>query len=185
MEWTVTKPFDIKPFNYSDFTRQIRNAFQTAIALSEHQSMVMAPGDPMPTLGKEQFETVARGFTQFDEYLNKTLGGTDADVARREGYRNDNFMMPGTNLSAPPPQPQAYYQRQTPSKNVLDLDSDDETDSDTESDQDDDDEHGQTTKKVKGKAAGGEKHTAPGGTLDDMDEFQQFKMWKQMMSQNK
>ncbi|CAG7560597.1 unnamed protein product [Fusarium equiseti] len=165
--------------------RQIRNAFQTAIALSEHQSMVMTPGDPMPTLGKEQFETVARGFTQFDEYLNRTIGGTDADVARREGYRNDNFMMPGTTLSAPVPPPQASYQRQRLSKNVLDLDSDDETDSDTESDQDSGNEHGQTNKRAKGKVASGGNHTAPGETLDDMDEFQQFKMWKQMMSQNK
>ena len=167
----------------SDSRRQIRNAFQTAIALSEHQSMVKAPGDSMPTLGKEQFETVARGFTQFDEYLNRTLGGTDADVARREGYRNDNFMNAG-NPPAPPVPPQPFYQRQTPGKNVMDLDSDDESDSDTESDKDSDDELGQT-KKGKSGATGRETAASSGQPADDMDEFREYMLWKQRKSQFK
>ena len=145
--------------------------------------MVMAPGDPMPTLGKEQFETVARGFTQFDEYLNKTLGGTDADVARREGYRNDYYMNAG-NPPAPMVPRQSSYPRQAPSKNVMDLDSDDESDSDTESDKDSDDEFGQT-KKGKSGAAGQETAATSGPTVDDMDEFREYMMWKQKRSQFK
>ena len=163
--------------SFSDLIRQIRNAFQTAIALSEHQSMVKAPEDPVPTLGREQFETVARGFTQFDEYLKKTLGGTEADVARRESYRNDNFMNPG-NPPAPMVPPQSSYKRQTPDKNVMDLDSDDESDSDTESDKDTDDELEQT-KKGKSGAAGQEMAATSGQIADDMDEFREYMLWKQ------
>ena len=145
--------------------------------------MVKVPGDPMPTLGKEQFETVARGFTQFDEYLKNTLGGTEADVARRESYRNDNFMNPG-NPPAPMVPPQSSYKRQTPDKNVMDLDSDDESDSDTESDKDTDDELEQT-KKGKSGAAGQEMAATSGQIADDMDEFREYMLWKQRKSQFK
>ncbi|RFN51755.1 aaa family atpase [Fusarium flagelliforme] len=138
------------------FEYTLVTVFVTAIALSEHQSMVMAPGDPIPTLGEEQFETVARGFTQFDE---------------REGHRNDNFMNAG-NPPAPPMPPQSSYQRQTPNKNVMDLDSDDESDSDTKSDKDSDDELGQT-KKAKSGTAGQKIPATPAPTVDDMDELRE------------
>lgn len=145
--------------------------------------MVKAPEDPIPTLGKKQFETVARGFTQFDEYLNKTLGGTDADVARREGYRNDYFMNAG-NLAAPVVPSYPAYSRPTAPQGAMDINSDDDSDSDTDSDNDSDDELGQT-KKGKSGAAGQEMAATSGQTADDMDEFREYILWKQKRSQFK
>ncbi|KAF5572064.1 AAA family ATPase [Fusarium pseudoanthophilum] len=120
--------------------RQIRNAFQTAIALAEHQSMNIAPGGPQPTLGKEQFEAVARGFMQFDEYLSKTLGATDADMAKREGWRNDGYMMGAGNPAVPvvpmaTPQAARHVHEQAA---TMRYDSGDDSDSETDSDEDSD-----------------------------------------------
>ncbi|KAF5720096.1 AAA family ATPase [Fusarium mundagurra] len=120
--------------------RQIRNAFQTAIALAEHQSMTQSTGDPQPTLGKEQFEAVARGFMQFDEYLSKTLGATDADMAKREGWRNDGYMMGAGNPAIPVvpmavPQSARHVQRQAA---AMKYDSEDDSDSETDSDEESD-----------------------------------------------
>ncbi|CAG9987560.1 unnamed protein product [Clonostachys byssicola] len=71
--------------------RQIRNAFQTAIALVEYDVSQMQPGDPKPSLGKKQFEVVAEGSRQFDDYLMRTLQGRDADIAIRDQWRDDTF----------------------------------------------------------------------------------------------
>ncbi|KAM0227396.1 hypothetical protein ACHAPO_011582 [Fusarium lateritium] len=172
--------------------RQIRNAFQTAIALAEHQSMTMAPGDPVPTLGKEQFDTVARGFRQFDEYLNRTLGGTDADLARREGYRNDNFMMAGTNANPGVPiiplaNPQSSYHprpKQMASQSAMNYEIGDDSDTETESDDDSDNDATQTGRRKVGTPAEGKSMTTS-ETPDDMDEFREYMMWKKRKSQFK
>lgn len=81
--------------------RQIRNAFQTAIALAEHKSKKRPPGDPLPVLGEEQFRVVASGFKEFDDYLVTTLGATEAEWAKRDHWRADGWYM------GMPPQPYA------------------------------------------------------------------------------
>lgn len=82
--------------------RQIRNAFQTAIALAEYESTVAGPGDPKPTLGKKQFESVAMGARKFDEYLTSTTGKSESDAARTDAWRDDRF---ATGVAAPAPAP--------------------------------------------------------------------------------
>lgn len=61
--------------------RQIRNAFQTAIALVEDEVAKQEPGMPKPKLGKAQFKIVAEGSRQFDKYLISTLQGPDNEIA--------------------------------------------------------------------------------------------------------
>ncbi|KAF5687207.1 AAA family ATPase [Fusarium denticulatum] len=160
--------------------RQIRNAFQTAIALAEHQSMTQSPEDPQPTLGKEQFEAVARGFMQFDEYLSKTLGATDADMAKREGWRNDGYMMGAGNPAVPVvpmamPQPARHVQKQAVAmKYHSDDDSDSETDSDEESDRD-----------VREARAGKSGSADKGDSEMDREEFYEYMKWKRQRSEHK
>lgn len=73
--------------------RQIRNAFQTAIALAEYEARL--PGAETPTLGKEQFDIIATASELFDRYLKDTYGGdTEADLARKEQTRSDYFGTP-------------------------------------------------------------------------------------------
>ncbi|KAH8885480.1 hypothetical protein GQ53DRAFT_628393, partial [Thozetella sp. PMI_491] len=71
--------------------RQIRNAFQTAIALVEHEAAQRGSGQPVPVLGKSQFDLVARGSKEFDSYLIKTLQGGDDEIAMRDQWRHDHF----------------------------------------------------------------------------------------------
>lgn len=67
--------------------RQIKNAFQTAIALAEFDGKTKKKGNPVLTT--EHFEVVARASEGFDAYLSR-IHGTDADRARREGQRDDD-----------------------------------------------------------------------------------------------
>jgi hypothetical protein len=159
---------------------QIRNAFQTAIALAEHQSMTQSSGDPQPTLGKEQFEAVARGFMQFDEYLSKTRGATDADMAKREGWRHDGYMM-GAGTPAVPvvpmamPQPARHVQKQAA---AMKYDSDDDSDSETDTDEESDID----AKKARaGKSGSAEK----GDFETERDEFYEYMKWKRQRSEHK
>jgi hypothetical protein len=79
--------------------RQIRNAFQTAIALAEFRAVDERENQNDPRagkirveLGKEHFETVARASKDFDDYLQQTLGGqTEADMAMNENVRIDDY----------------------------------------------------------------------------------------------
>ena len=66
--------------------RQIKNAFQTAIALAEFDSKT--EGQTKPTLTTEHFKVVAKASEGFDKYLIR-IHGTDMDRARREGQRDD------------------------------------------------------------------------------------------------
>jgi hypothetical protein len=78
--------------------RQIRNAFQTAIALAEFHAAESHPSKPTNLkieLGKKHFLTVAQASKDFDDYLQRTLGGqNEADMARNEQTRIDDFDMP-------------------------------------------------------------------------------------------
>jgi hypothetical protein len=71
--------------------RQIRNAFQTAIALTEHEKQQAEAGQPKPALGKAQFQIVAEGSKDFERYLFSTLGAADSDIVIREEVRSDRF----------------------------------------------------------------------------------------------
>jgi hypothetical protein len=74
--------------------RQIRNAFQTAIALAEYDAR---PGEK-PVLSRKQFETVATASRDFDQYLKDTQRGKDdAQLAQEERSRNDAFGEYGQN----------------------------------------------------------------------------------------
>ena len=67
--------------------RQIKNAFQTAMALAEFDAKNRQ--DTKPKLTTEHFKIVAKASEGFDEYLSR-IHGTDADRARREGQRDDD-----------------------------------------------------------------------------------------------
>ncbi|KAK8060026.1 hypothetical protein PG996_009956, partial [Apiospora saccharicola] len=87
--------------------RQIRNAFQTAVALAEfeankassshhHDGEVeeegrgIPPAPVRPVMTKKHFKTVAKASVQFDEYLFHTHGGSDlATNTRKEQVRWD------------------------------------------------------------------------------------------------
>lgn len=67
--------------------RQIKNAFQTAIALAEFEANKKEAGKPVLKL--EHFEIVARASEDFDDYLCRVHGGTEADLAMRYQLRDD------------------------------------------------------------------------------------------------
>ena len=76
--------------------RQIRNAFQTAIALAEwdaYQSQLKfkSPVPLKPRLESEHFERVAKASKHFDAYLKETQVGTMADLASNNRERRDDF----------------------------------------------------------------------------------------------
>ncbi|KAI1130703.1 hypothetical protein F5Y10DRAFT_235014 [Nemania abortiva] len=113
--------------------RQIRNAFQAAIALAEYDGQQIKEGDPRPILGEAQFNIVAESSREFDRYLVSTLGAADSDIARREEWRFDRF---GNSEPKQPAAPRSYDR-----KNLgFYSGKHDETDDDgTSSDDDDDD----------------------------------------------
>jgi hypothetical protein len=68
--------------------RQIRNAFQTAIALAEFD--VRDDEAKLAIMSKKQFKTIAKASIEFDNYLFHTHGGADESTnARREQVRWD------------------------------------------------------------------------------------------------
>ena len=67
--------------------RQIRNAFQTAIALAEFDAKTEHRAKPFLTT--KHFKVVARASEGFDQYLSM-IHGADADRAKREGTRFDD-----------------------------------------------------------------------------------------------
>lgn len=76
--------------------RQIRNAFQTAIALAEwdaYQSQLKfkSPVPLKPRLELEQFERVAKAPRHFDAYFKETQAGTVSDLASERRERKNDF----------------------------------------------------------------------------------------------
>ncbi|KAK6852972.1 hypothetical protein PG995_011523 [Apiospora arundinis] len=91
--------------------RQIRNAFQTAVALAEFEAnkdeenaatasvAVTSGGEKtkerppvQPVMSTKQFRTIAKASIEFDDYLFLTHGNNDmATNARRDHYRTDNY----------------------------------------------------------------------------------------------
>lgn len=80
--------------------RQIRNAFQTALALAELEAHGEndesdEPGeDKLVKLGRSHFDTVAAAYKGFIEYLNQTYGADFARRARENLWRSDTFGLP-------------------------------------------------------------------------------------------
>ncbi|KAL1608510.1 hypothetical protein SLS60_003452 [Paraconiothyrium brasiliense] len=82
--------------------RQIRNAFQTALAMAEYESLEAAgmAGDWEESVVLEDvkshlkvahFETVADASSQFDMYIEETIGSTDSKRAFMDRDRADHF----------------------------------------------------------------------------------------------
>ncbi|KAF4930140.1 putative cell division cycle ATPase [Colletotrichum viniferum] len=173
--------------------RQIRNAFQTAIALAEHKSKKRLPGDPLPVLGEEQFRVVASGFKEFDDYLVTTLGATEAEWAKRDHWRADGWYMGippqpyATNTHGPfTSSPQAMHHKQPqqppgPSGNVPDTSSDD---SDSDLDSDDETRHKQAEKVPAVPTILTEQPDAATSGFN-MEEFQAFLKFRQHMAPKK
>lgn len=72
--------------------RQIRNAFQTAMALAEFkakQATIKSPGSPnvSPVLDTEDLKLLATASAQFSEYLRVTHGEDEEEVAVRDQVR--------------------------------------------------------------------------------------------------
>ncbi|MCJ1309497.1 hypothetical protein MMC25_003157 [Agyrium rufum] len=70
--------------------RQVRNAFQTAIALAEYEQ------DPDGSKGKytvnaKHFKTVVELSAKFEQYMKKTRGGDDSQLAKYGYYRIDDM----------------------------------------------------------------------------------------------
>ncbi|KAJ8110742.1 hypothetical protein OPT61_g6491 [Boeremia exigua] len=79
--------------------RQIRNAFQTALAMAEFEVLpdegMIADWDILEKIQSRlkvaHFKTVADASREFDAYIEETIGRTDADRARDEQIRADSF----------------------------------------------------------------------------------------------
>ena len=67
--------------------RQIKNAFQTAIALAEFDANTH---QGRPKLKLEHFKVVAKAAEDFDGYLCRVWGGTEGDLAKRYAQRDDD-----------------------------------------------------------------------------------------------
>lgn len=67
--------------------RQIKNAFQTAVALADWDNLEYE-GPNGPILRIDHFEKVAKASKHFDKYLKKTRS-SDQDKARQQEQRND------------------------------------------------------------------------------------------------
>ncbi|KAG7053120.1 AAA family ATPase [Colletotrichum scovillei] len=162
--------------------RQIRNAFQTAIALVEYQYISKEADEPKPSLGKKQFKKVARGFKEFDDYLINVNGATEADEARREGWRYDVRKT----VSSPTPHRSTQASRfQQGSKHpARNLESEDSSETEKESDNDSEDEvkDGRGSEKKANPSTVGSQSFATAGASLDMEQYQQFLKFQQMMS---
>ncbi|KAH7400263.1 hypothetical protein BKA64DRAFT_778631 [Cadophora sp. MPI-SDFR-AT-0126] len=73
--------------------RQIKSAFQTAIALAEWDVSESGYSNEPASLKKKHFKDVAVVSSYFDQYLKKVMGGkTDAEVAKDREVRADGFI---------------------------------------------------------------------------------------------
>lgn len=67
--------------------RQIRNAFQTVMALAEFHAQTTETDSKNPVITKKYFKIVAKASIQFDEYLKQTHGYDEDKVAKRDLIR--------------------------------------------------------------------------------------------------
>ncbi|KAI8962532.1 P-loop containing nucleoside triphosphate hydrolase protein [Daldinia sp. FL1419] len=144
-EW---KGMGVHPWN----GRQIRNAFQTAIAIANYEARTQGK---ILEIGKRHFAKVAKRAIEFDGYLKElSLGKDDSQLARDGILRLDNW--PGYSVAARRADPIRAYERGNGRKKARkgrgseeDSSEDlgfgnpsDDDDSDDDDDDDDDDEEG-------------------------------------------
>ncbi|KAK6440344.1 hypothetical protein LTR95_003425 [Oleoguttula sp. CCFEE 5521] len=83
--------------------RQLRNAFQSAIAMARSG---LQPNDPIK-VEKRHFETVADVSREFNDYIWRTNSGrSDADIAKELGARYDGYDAAARRASVQPQYPQ-------------------------------------------------------------------------------
>ncbi|KAJ5006090.1 putative AAA family ATPase y4kL [Colletotrichum sp. SAR 10_66] len=142
--------------------RQIRNAFQTAIALAEHKAKKRIDGEPVPVLGEEQFKIVAEGYAKFDEYLVSAMGASEAEWANRDRWRADPYTTIPAYTQMPPQvvpltteQRPAYVRSSARKVPASGQDSStEESESETDSEDDESDQRRGNTKSRRGKGTG-------------------------------
>lgn len=72
--------------------RQIRNAFQSAAALAEHEATKGANTDATKfTLRWQHFNQVVRAVEDFERFITKTHGMTESDSAKLHQLRRDDW----------------------------------------------------------------------------------------------
>lgn len=185
MEWKVS--IDISHWaqplgNVSNCTfadtpyRQIRNAFQAAIALVEHEAQLAGSRATKLILGASQFQIVAESSKEFDKYLVSTLGAVDSDIAMREEWRSDRFQnaeaqyQPGSGLKARIP----HRPNPGSSKAAVETDTDDTS---TDSDTSEDDQDGNSGDSA--SQGGKRRHEQPTDTNSEFAMYQQFLKFKE------
>ncbi|CVL03548.1 uncharacterized protein FMAN_15136 [Fusarium mangiferae] len=112
--------------------RQIRNAFQTALALAEFEAKHSRDPDAERTLETKHFCMIADATTQFNEYLLATHGFDEDETARREKIRSNGF-------------------NDTPMARVKDLSESDDNESEEPPSEDSDDSDSKKRKRRKAK----------------------------------
>ncbi|KAK2053544.1 P-loop containing nucleoside triphosphate hydrolase protein [Colletotrichum caudatum] len=172
--------------------RQIRNAFQTAIALVEYQYMTKDADEPKPSLGKKQFKSVAQGSREFDDYLHSVLGSTEAEVARQDAWRDDGYLAAPATMGMDPlaasQRSQAAWSarsRQAGKRVPQVSESDEFSDSDTEEDNANEGDKEKKQSATEGPAATATVEAQSAGTYGgpiDREQFQKFLKIQDMMA---
>ncbi|PWW77821.1 hypothetical protein C7212DRAFT_342460 [Tuber magnatum] len=167
--------------------RQIRNAFQTAIALAEFDARKAAIKagvegaedmiHPPAKLTRQKFVKVAKASKDFDEYLKEVYSGlNDADLAELEEVRKDNY--PGY-----PPRRRSTFNRNKKEE----VSESEDTSMDSREDEDDDysevqdeDSEGDKRRRKKRKGSRSSKKSKKGddGSDDSEDEEEEARARK-------
>lgn len=130
---------------------------------------------------------MAKASEEFDKYLKHTLGGTGADVARKEATRSDDF---GTRHAGRAQITSRAALRPT-RRNAKDLESEEEQSEEDSEDDEDDDEYdeeedeknniSEPKKKGKATASSSSKPEITGSLMEDLVEDDMEEAFKQFM----
>lgn len=120
--------------------RQIRNAFQTSIALADFEASDSA--DKVPTMTKKHFAKLGKAAAEFDEYLESVHGMDEDKMARRDQERATVTRRPGKKRSK-----QDSDDDDSDTSDESDSDSSSEISSSGSSDSDSDDSRAKSKKK--------------------------------------
>lgn len=124
--------------------RQIRNAFQTVLALAEFQENSHGGESAPRVLTRQYFKVVANASTQFNDYLLATHGMGEDKVAKREYMRA---------LSYSPPSELVFkgFDQDSSDSSSEEEEDDDGSEMDSEPDEFDESDTGKGKKKNRGK----------------------------------
>ncbi|CAM1503810.1 Fc.00g014010.m01.CDS01 [Cosmosporella sp. VM-42] len=128
--------------------RQIRNAFQTALALAEFKAQDSE--NKQPVIGKDQFKTIAIASEQFDLYLKSTHGMDEERIAQRDRVRVDHIANLKGHLKELSESDDSDSDSESSSEEE-DSEEDDGSDSESESSDDSSESDAKKKKKKKGK----------------------------------